>query len=210
MKRVGFAATAALALVMGCTTPVQKVPSPSCRVSRLPFKLGIAGYSFHQVRDIDRIGAMMQSYDCHYLCHKDFFLPYDADEKAIADYEAKLAKYGVKTATPGPLYFSEENGIVETETKTPIVIDVLAHKQVMGAANGTPNKKAPLPSQLYYNLPGSCDINITLNDQLLAEKSLPIAQFGVAVPLAMNLFTKGDLPKILFNPHTGNIESISK
>lgn len=130
--------------------------------------------------------------------------------RTITQHTRHITYYPTKTEHRNLLYFSEENGIVETETKTPIVIDVLAHKQVMGAANGTPNRKAPLPSQLYYNLPGSCDINITLNDQLLAEKSLPIAQFGVAVPLAMNLFTKGDLPKILFNPHTGNIESISK
>lgn len=130
--------------------------------------------------------------------------------RIITKHTKHITYYPTKTEHRKLFYFSEENGIVEDETNTPVIIDVLAHKQVMGAPNGTPNKKAPQPSQIYFNLPGSCDINILYKDELIAEKSMPIAQFGVAVPLAMNLFTKGELPKIVFNPYTGNIESISK
>ena len=76
-------------------------------LAAVPFKLGVARYTVYKQK-LDDALAMMQRIDCRYLAFIDRTIPYEADEKAIADYEAKLAKYGVKTATPGPLYFSEE------------------------------------------------------------------------------------------------------
>jgi len=73
----------------------------------VPFKLGIAGYSFCEEK-LDRGLAIMQRIDCHYLCHKDFFVPYDATDAEIADYKAKTAAAGVETLATGPLYARDE------------------------------------------------------------------------------------------------------
>ena len=78
------------------------------RAERLPYRLGIAGYTYHRVKDVDRVCAAMRSYDCHYLCHKDFLLGYDADDAAIAAYKAKLAGYGIETLATGPVYMRDE------------------------------------------------------------------------------------------------------
>ena len=79
-------------------------------VAAAPYRLGIAGWSFHQSGD-DRLGRaleVMREIDCHYLCHKDFFLPYDADQAAIDAYAAKLSAAGVSTLATGPLEACDE------------------------------------------------------------------------------------------------------
>ncbi|MGM9837784.1 MAG: DUF4831 family protein [Paludibacteraceae bacterium] len=107
-------------------------------------------------------------------------------------------------------YFSGEKGITTQEdaSGTPVLLTIAAHKQVM-TAGGSIGKKAPHPSQIYYNLPGSADYAINYEDRLLVERSLPIAQFGISVPLARDLFTDTPMKKIYFNTKTGNIQSIS-
>lgn len=108
------------------------------------------------------------------------------------------------------LYFSEENGITTENdaTANPLTLTIIAHKQMKTAANQQ-DKKAPQPSQIYYNLPGSADYAVTYLGEVLAEKSLPIAQFGVAIPLVRDLFTGEILPQIQFDLRTGNIRSIN-
>ena len=73
----------------------------------VPYRLGIAGWSFCEEK-LDKGLEICQKVQCRYLCHKDFFLPYDADAQAIAEYKAKLAKFGVETDATGPLYASDE------------------------------------------------------------------------------------------------------
>ena len=73
----------------------------------VPFKLGIAGYTFYQV-SLDRALEIMKATDCHYLCHKTSFLPYTATDAEIAAYKAKLAAAGVETVATGPLYSDNE------------------------------------------------------------------------------------------------------
>ncbi|MCQ2346479.1 MAG: DUF4831 family protein [Paludibacteraceae bacterium] len=107
------------------------------------------------------------------------------------------------------LYFSKDKGIVNDTTATPIVLDINTYKQTLSKAVDS-KKKGPQPSQIYYNLPGSCSLRMTYDGQTLADNTLSIAQFGVAIPLAQSLFTQDQLPKIVFNPYSGNIESISK
>ena len=68
----------------------------------VPYRLGIAGWSFCEEK-LDKGLEICQKVQCKYLCHKDFFLPYDADAQAIADYKAKLAKFGVKAETKGAI-----------------------------------------------------------------------------------------------------------
>lgn len=107
-------------------------------------------------------------------------------------------------------YFSEENGISQQEdvSSSPVLLTIAAHKQVMTA--GLPmDKKSPMPSQLYYNLPGSADYAVNYEDLLMVERTSPIAQFGIAIPLARELFVGEKTPQIYFNTKTGNIQSIA-
>ena len=75
------------------------------------------------------------------------------------------------------------------------------------------NKKEPVvsePSQIVYNLPGNANVLVTYRGQQLRSKVVPVAQFGVDVPLSKDLFTGNTLPVITFNEKTGNIVSITK
>ena len=72
-----------------------------------------------------------------------------------------------------------------------------------------PKKGAPLPSQIYYNLPGRATVTVLAGGKPLTEEQIPVAQSGVAVPLSTDLFEGGGL-HIVFDPETGNITSISR
>ena len=101
------------AVILGCASvpekpaPYVKPESPSCRASALPYKLGIAGFTFRK-KSLDETLAAMKRMDCHYLCIKDFHLPLDADDATIAAFKAKCAAAGVECRAIGPLYFKEE------------------------------------------------------------------------------------------------------
>lgn len=110
------------------------------------------------------------------------------------------------------LYFSLENGITAEEDASalPIVLNFIARKQVPAPAIQTKknDKKAPVPSPLLYNLPGAGIYTISYDGAMLLEGTLPVAQFGIAVPLAQSLFGGGKLPKIYFDTETGNVKAI--
>lgn len=110
------------------------------------------------------------------------------------------------------LYFSLENGITAEEDASalPIVLNFIARKQVPAPAIQTKknDKKAPVPSPLLYNLPGTGIYTISYDGVTLLEGTLPVAQFGIAVPLSKNLFSGSKLPTIYFNTETGNIQTI--
>jgi hypothetical protein len=61
-----------------------------------------------------------------------------------------------------------------------------------------------------YNLPGNGDVKVVYKGRPMAERTIPIAQIGVDVPLAKDMFTDKELPRIVFCEKTGNIVSISK
>lgn len=73
----------------------------------VPFKIGIAGYTFHKVPFNEAL-VTMRKIDCGYLCHKDFFVAYDAPDAKIAEYLSKTGEAGVKTLATGPLYADNE------------------------------------------------------------------------------------------------------
>ena len=112
------------------------------------------------------------------------------------------------------LYFSLENGITAEEDASalPIMINFLARKQVLAPDNNGKKKPkdAPQPSAICYNLPGTGIYTITFDGATLLEGTIPVAQFGIAVPLPKNLFIGNNLPHIYFNTETGNISTISK
>ena len=115
----------------------------------------------------------------------------------------------VKTEETELAYFSEEKGFTTAENGDAIKLSITARRQTKGHANvENSKKKTPQPSQIFYNLPGSATYKITYLNEVRAEGDIQVAQFGVSVPLAQDLFSGKEQPQIRFNPQTGNIESI--
>jgi sugar phosphate isomerase/epimerase len=91
-----------------CKTRFSPRPaSPSCRVSRLPFKLGVARYTLHR-QTFDRALEMLRDMDVHYMGLMTGSIAFDASDAEIAAYKAKAAEYGVEVVSAGPLYYSSE------------------------------------------------------------------------------------------------------
>ena len=110
-------------------------------------------------------------------------------------------------------FFSEENGFTDSENVDADTIRVslnAVHQQLTVPQETNKKKKAPELTQLVYNLPGSCAVEVHYQGHSLAQRTISIAQFGVDVPLAKDLFTGSALPVIIFSEKTGNIISISK
>lgn len=108
---------------------------------------------------------------------------------------------------------SQFAGIVPADDLSgePIRLTFSAHRQTLAPeSEATNGKKNALPSQIYYNLPGSIDLQVEYADKVQVSSSYPVAQYGVAIPLALDLFTAKTMPHIYFNTQTGNISSIQK
>ena len=111
------------------------------------------------------------------------------------------------------LFFSEENGFTNAENidADTVCIRVELHPQQLKAADETKKKKKGAElSPIVYNLPGSGNVTVTTKGRVLGQRTVPVAQIGVDVPLPQNLFTGNELPVILFDEKTGNVKSISK
>jgi inosose dehydratase len=67
------------------------------------FKLGIAGYSFVHFK-LDESLAMMRKTGVHFLCIKDFHLPYKSTAEEIAAFHQKLKDSEVTGYAVGPIY----------------------------------------------------------------------------------------------------------
>lgn len=67
------------------------------------FKLGVAGYSFYHFK-LDEALEMMKKTDVHYLCIKDFHLPYNSTAEQITAFHQKLKDAGVTGYAVGPIY----------------------------------------------------------------------------------------------------------
>ena len=98
------------------------------------------------------------------------------------------------------LYFSSENGVTAEEDASalPIMLNFIARKQVLAPAVETKKnaKNAPAASAICYNLPGTGVYTIFYDGAMLLEGTLPVAQFGIAVPLPKSLFIGNQLPHI--------------
>ena len=108
--------------------------------------------------------------------------------------------------------FSRYTGVVDADDLSgePVRMTVVGQQQVLASADGSKKSgKAQLPSQIYYNLPGSATVKVETAN-LKREDTYPVAQYGVAIPLALDLFTTNERPHIYFNTQTGNISSIQK
>ena len=113
------------------------------------------------------------------------------------------------------LYFSEENGFTSKENvdADSILVWMGCHKAHYKPAEADPKntkKKGSEVSQVVYNLPGDAVVRVIYKGRLLGERTIPVAQKGIDIPLPKSLFTGSELPKIVFSERTGNVISISK
>lgn len=121
--------------------------------------------------------------------------------------------YMVRASQKDFLYFSEENGFTDKDNVDADSITIFIGHRAQGYTlphADKNSKKGEALSQISYNLPGSAIVRIIYQGRLLGERTIPVAQLGVDVPLPQSLFTGKQLPKIQFNEKTGNIISISK
>ncbi len=131
--------------------------------------------------------------------------------REITRHHKTLCYTPVKTEEVEIGYFSEAEGFTTAENGEPILLNITARRQAKG--NPRPekeNKKAPQPSQIFYNLPGSANYKVLYLNETITEQQSSIAQFGIAIPLSRTLFTNGELPRIIFDTQTGGIKSIEK
>lgn len=106
---------------------------------------------------------------------------------------------------------SAHNGIVDKNDLSgePLYLTLVAKKQTLLPA-GIADKNTPLLSQIHYNLPGEAQVTLTFKGKQMAEQTVAVAQYGVAIPLAQELFTGKSTPIITITEDTGNILSIEK
>ena len=106
---------------------------------------------------------------------------------------------------------SAHNGIVDKNDLSgePLYLTLVAKKQTLLPA-GYRDKTTPLLSQIHYNLPGEAQVTLTFKGKQMAEQTVAVAQYGVAIPLAHELFTGKSTPIITISEDTGNILSIEK
>ena len=114
-------------------------------------------------------------------------------------------------------FFSEENGFTDADNIDAEAISVSAilypqRYAVSSMAEEPKGKKkgGVVASQIVYNLPGSAAVKVLYKGDVLGKRTLPIAQLGIDVPIAKDLFTGNELPVIVVSEKTGNIVSISK
>jgi inosose dehydratase len=72
-----------------------------------PFKVGMAGYTFVKF-DLDKTLETLEQANVHYLCIKDFHLPFNSTDQQIADFHARLQSKGVTGYAVGPIYMKTE------------------------------------------------------------------------------------------------------
>ena len=134
--------------------------------------------------------------------------------KTVRSTETKRVVFDPAEAAQTMWFFSEENGFTDAENIDADTIRVQVEMHPQRYLSSTPDemkkKKSVELSPIVYNLPGNADVKVVYKDNALGERNIPIAQIGVDVPLTKELFKSADLPTILFNEQTGNVESITK
>ncbi len=86
---------------------VADMAKPGVAKAANPFHLGMAGFTFVKF-DLETTLKTLQRLDIHYLCIKDFHLPYDCTDAQIEELHAKCASYNVKGYAVGPINMKTE------------------------------------------------------------------------------------------------------
>ena len=108
IDRRSFIGLGALAL---CATGSKALAAASCcagkKCKKVPFKLGVAGYTYNKF-SIDETLVFLEKLDVHYLCIKNFHLPFDSTPAQIAEFKKKCADHGVTGYGVGPIYMASD------------------------------------------------------------------------------------------------------
>ena len=71
-------------------------------MKQIKFHLAMAGYTYNKF-SIDHTLKELEKFDVHYLCVKNFHLPFDATAAQIAEFKRKCADHGVTPYGAGPI-----------------------------------------------------------------------------------------------------------
>ena len=136
------------------------------------------------------------------------------EHKLVLWEKIRKSSFRESTIQKDFLYFSEENGFTNKENVDADSITILiGHRELayqVANLEQKASKKGEALSQISYNLPGNALVQVSYKGRLIAERTIPVAQLGIDVPLPQSLFTGKELPKIVFCEKTGNLVSISK
>lgn len=110
------------------------------------------------------------------------------------------------------LFFSEENGFTDGDNidADTIQVQMVCQDQYPRPLGHKEKRKGGKPSQVVYNIPGYCDVNVNYKGHCLSGRTVPVAQLGMDVALPLSLFTGKELPKIVFSEKTGNVVTLVK
>ena len=75
------------------------------RMKAIKFKLAMAGYTYNKFT-VDQNLDALEKLDVHYLCVKNFHVPFDSTAAQIAEFRKKCADHGVTPYGVGPIYMS--------------------------------------------------------------------------------------------------------
>ena len=103
--------------------------------------------------------------------------------------------------------FSQYEGIVDSDDVSGKPYEIKVKNVKVSASHGEDKKVVCSP--IYFISAGETTITITESDNLIAEKTLIMPQYGYETALPQELFLKS-APKIEFNVHTGAIRSIKQ
>lgn len=95
--------------VSNAQSPKRPDPQPAPETTEI-FNLGVAGYTFHKF-DLDKTLETLRSADVHYLCIKDFHLPFNSTDEEIKAFHEKLSEYGVTGYGVGPIYMRSKEEV---------------------------------------------------------------------------------------------------
>ena len=109
MKLLSLALLFAISIVICNAQETKPGPQPPSETGE-KFKVGMAGYTFVKF-DLDKTLETLKKTDVHYLCIKDFHLPFASTDEEIAAFHAKLKARDVTGYAVGPIYMKTEEEV---------------------------------------------------------------------------------------------------
>lgn len=109
MKLLSLALLFALSVFVCNAQETKPGPQPPPETGE-KFKVGMAGYTFVRF-DLDKTLETLKKTDVHYLCIKDFHLPFASTDEEIAAFHVKLKASDVTGYAVGPIYMKSEEEV---------------------------------------------------------------------------------------------------
>jgi tryptophan synthase beta chain len=114
----------------------------------------MAGYTFNKF-NADRTLDLVQALDVHYLCIKNFHLPFDATPAQIAEFKKKCADHDITGYGVGPIYMASNEEAKKAFDKLGVKPDV-----IIGCAGGGSNLGGLIAPFMGEKLRGEADYRI--------------------------------------------------